>query len=101
VDKTRLCGAVSNGGTSGGAEVIGAPQVENPGVFAALRSWRRDMAKEHGVPAYTIFHDSTLRELAGRLPGSLDELRGISGIGATKLERYGSALLDVMQRAAQ
>lgn len=58
------------------------------------------MAKQHGVPAYTIFHDSTLQELAGRLPRSLDELRGISGIGATKLERYGEALLDVMQRAA-
>jgi len=68
-------------------------------VFEALRGWRRDMAKEHGVPAYTIFHDSTLLELAERLPGSLDELRDISGIGATKLERYGEALLEVVQSA--
>ena len=68
-------------------------------VFEALRGWRRETAKEHGVPAYTIFHDSTLQELAGKLPGSLEELRDITGIGATKLERYGTALLDVMQRA--
>jgi len=68
-------------------------------VFEALRGWRRDVAKEHGVPAYTIFHDSTLLELADRLPGSLDELREISGIGATKLERYGHALLEVMHSA--
>jgi ATP-dependent DNA helicase RecQ len=84
-------------GTSGAADdAVGANAI----VFEALRGWRRDMAKEHGVPAYTIFHDSTLHELAGRLPRSLDELRDISGIGATKLERYGTALLDVMQRAA-
>ncbi len=69
-------------------------------VFEALRGWRRDMAKEHGVPAYTIFHDSTLLELADRLPSSLEELRGITGIGATKLERYGLALLEVMQNAS-
>lgn len=90
----------------GGRKVIDTPRAASSGdggngiVFEALRGWRRDMAKQHGVPAYTIFHDSTLQELAGRLPRSLDELRGISGIGATKLERYGEALLDVMQRAA-
>jgi ATP-dependent DNA helicase RecQ len=66
------------------------------GVFEALRTWRRAVAKEHGVPAYTVFHDSTLRELAGRMPRSLSELSGITGIGATKLERYGESLLDVM-----
>jgi ATP-dependent DNA helicase RecQ len=65
-------------------------------VFEALRDWRRAVAKEHGVPAYTIFHDSTLRELASRMPQSLSELRGVTGIGATKLERYGAALLEIM-----
>jgi ATP-dependent DNA helicase RecQ len=98
VDKTRLPGALATEGINGTA---GMADGENSEVFEALRGWRRDMAKEHGVPAYTIFHDSTLRELAGRLPSSLDELRSISGIGATKLERYGTALLDVMQRASQ
>jgi ATP-dependent DNA helicase RecQ len=98
VDRTRVAGAV--GFTGAGANGIAGDEVSaNAIVFEALRGWRRDVAKEHGVPAYTIFHDSTLHELAGRLPRSLDELRSISGIGATKLERYGTALLDVMQRA--
>jgi ATP-dependent DNA helicase RecQ len=48
------------------------------------------------VPAYTVFHDSTLRELARVRPQSLAELRSISGIGATKLERYGEALLETL-----
>jgi ATP-dependent DNA helicase RecQ len=93
-DRTRI---VANGATGAAADGGGA----NITVFEALRGWRRDVAKEHGVPAYTIFHDSTLHELAGRLPRSLDELRDISGIGATKLERYGTALLEVMQRAGE
>ncbi len=74
---------------------------ENGEVFEALRGWRREVAKQHGVPAYTVFHDSTLRELAGTLPRSLHELRTITGIGATKFERYGPALLDVIQRTAR
>lgn len=89
VDKSRVASTGAGDGAVNGANAI---------VFEALRGWRRDMAKEHGVPAYTIFHDSTLQELAGRLPRSLDELREITGIGATKLERYGTALLEVMQR---
>jgi ATP-dependent DNA helicase RecQ len=79
------------------ARITATPDSANAIVFEALRGWRRDTAKEHGVPAYTIFHDSTLLELAERLPSSLDDLRDISGIGATKLERYGEALLVVMQ----
>jgi ATP-dependent DNA helicase RecQ len=66
-------------------------------VFQALREWRKEVAREHGVPAYTVFHDATLQEVARQLPVSLDALRGISGIGATKLERYGARLLKVVQ----
>jgi len=69
-------------------------------VFEALREWRRAVAKEHGVPAYTVFHDATLQEIARVLPGSLDSLRGISGIGATKLERYGGSLLEIVRESA-
>jgi ATP-dependent DNA helicase RecQ len=92
-------------GDRGMSERRGKPRVttldgEGNSVFEALRTWRRGIAQEHGVPAYTVFHDSTLRELASRLPRSLAELRNVSGIGATKLERYGSALLEVMQQAA-
>jgi ATP-dependent DNA helicase RecQ len=72
---------------------------ENSEVFEALRAWRWEIAKEHGVPAYTVFHDSTLRELSGTQPRSLDQLRSISGIGAKKVERYGAALLGVIQQA--
>jgi ATP-dependent DNA helicase RecQ len=63
-------------------------------VYESLRTWRREVSKQHGVPAYTVFHDSTLRELARVRPQTLDELRSISGIGATKLERYGEVLLE-------
>jgi ATP-dependent DNA helicase RecQ len=66
-------------------------------VFEALRQWRRDVAREHGVPAYTVFHDSTLDALATVLPQSLEDLRTISGIGATKLDRYGAQLLNLVR----
>ncbi len=69
-------------------------------VFEALREWRKGVAKEHGVPAYTVFHDATLLEIARRLPASLDGLRGISGIGATKLDRYGEPLLKLVREYA-
>jgi len=73
---------------------------ESVDVFQALREWRKGVAKEHGVPAYTVFHDATLLEIARRLPASLDGLHGISGIGATKLERYGEPLLKVVRDSA-
>ncbi|HEU4626470.1 MAG TPA: DNA helicase RecQ [Steroidobacteraceae bacterium] len=79
------------------ARTPGGPR--NEIVFEALREWRRDVAREHGVPAYTIFHDSTLQEVASVLPQSLDQLRTISGIGATKLDRYGTALLELVRQA--
>jgi ATP-dependent DNA helicase RecQ len=69
-------------------------------VFRALREWRKIVAKEHGVPAYTVFHDATLQEIARLLPSSLEGLRGISGIGAKKLERYGELLLTVIRERA-
>jgi ATP-dependent DNA helicase RecQ len=68
-------------------------------VFEALREWRKAVAREHGVPAYTVFHDATLQEIARQLPASLDGLRGISGIGATKLQRYGEPLLKVVRES--
>jgi ATP-dependent DNA helicase RecQ len=61
----------------------------------ALRAWRLTTAREHGVPAYVVLHDSTLVAIAAARPRTLDELRAISGIGARKLERYGKALLAI------
>jgi len=54
------------------------------------------VAREHGLPAYVIFQNVTLAELARAQPRSLDEMAGISGIGAKKLEAYGEALLRVL-----
>jgi len=64
--------------------------------FDALKAWRADVAREHGLPAYVIFQNVTLAELARLQPRSLDEMSGISGIGAKKLEAYGDALLRVL-----
>ncbi|KGM56620.1 ATP-dependent DNA helicase RecQ [Lysobacter arseniciresistens ZS79] len=62
--------------------------------FDALREWRAATAREQNVPAYVIFHDATLRAIAEADPGDLDDLAGIAGIGGTKLERYGEAVLQ-------
>jgi len=64
--------------------------------FAALKVWRFEVAKEHNLPAYVIFHDATLAAIAKSAPQSLADLQGISGIGARKLEAYGAAVLAVM-----
>jgi ATP-dependent DNA helicase RecQ len=64
--------------------------------FERLRAWRAAAAKEQGVPAYVIFHDATLREVAMTSPSSLTELSKVSGIGETKLARYGQQLLDAL-----
>ena len=86
---------------SGSAVVAaGATGESNEIVFQALREWRKGIAREHGVPAYTVFHDATLLEIARVLPESLDDLRSISGIGATKLERYGQPLIEIVRGIA-
>jgi ATP-dependent DNA helicase RecQ len=72
---------------------------EQEAVFQALREWRRGIAKEHGVPAYTVLHDSSLREIAQRMPESEPILGEVNGVGATKLARYGAAIIDVVQAA--
>jgi ATP-dependent DNA helicase RecQ len=61
-----------------------------------LRTWRAETAKSDGVPAYVIFHDATLAELARNAPANVGELRGIPGIGARKLERFGEELIEVV-----
>ena len=67
-------------------------------LFDKLRAWRAEAARGHGVPAYVIFHDATLAEIARARPGSLEALRGISGVGARKLEAYGADILGLVQR---
>ncbi|WP_456823506.1 DNA helicase RecQ [Cellulomonas sp. P5_E12] len=65
-------------------------------LFEVLRAWRAGVAKEQGVPAYVVFHDATLREVVTQRPTSLEQLGGISGIGAAKLERHGPGLLAAL-----
>jgi ATP-dependent DNA helicase RecQ len=66
--------------------------------FAALRAWRADVAREHNLPAYVVFHDATLATMAAAPPASLDELGRVSGVGAKKLAAYGLEILRVLGR---
>jgi ATP-dependent DNA helicase RecQ len=68
--------------------------------FAALKAWRASVAREHNLPAYVIFHDATLAAIAALDPKAISDLEGVSGIGATKLEKYGPGVLDVLQALA-
>jgi ATP-dependent DNA helicase RecQ len=65
-------------------------------LFGALKAWRAEVAREHNLPAYVVFHDATLAEMAREQPATLDELAGISGVGAKKLEAYGAEILRVL-----
>jgi ATP-dependent DNA helicase RecQ len=69
------------------------------GLYEALRAERAKLAREQRVPAYVIFHDATLAAIATAHPGSLDELAAIPGMGKTKIERYGAAILAIMGMA--
>src|SRR4051794_22953418 len=74
--------------------------LEDP-LVERLRSWRRERARADEVPAYVVFHDSTLAEIAQRRPRSLVELSSVPGVGPTKLERYGDALLGVLANGGE
>ncbi|GKS99669.1 DNA helicase RecQ [Acidovorax sp. SUPP3434] len=63
--------------------------------FINLKAWRAEVAREHNLPAYVIFHDATLAAIAERNPSTLDDLQGISGMGAKKMEAYGAEVLRV------
>jgi ATP-dependent DNA helicase RecQ len=72
----------------------------DPDLFAALKTWRSEVARSRGVPAYVVLHDATLDGIAAARPRTLDALRGIPGIGDKKLEHYGAALLSLVNRAS-
>nr|WP_109563126.1 DNA helicase RecQ [Jannaschia seohaensis] len=69
---------------------------EDAPLLSALKAKRRALAEAQGVPAYVVFNDRTLIEMAERRPATLDAMAGISGVGATKLERYGATFLAVI-----
>ena len=64
--------------------------------FEALRAWRAKVAREHNLPAYIVFHDATLAEMAREAPATLLSLSAIGGVGARKLEAYGEQILGVL-----
>ncbi len=66
--------------------------------FAALKAWRTEVAREHNLPAYIVFNDATLAQMAAEAPDSLHALGGISGVGAKKLEAYGRQILRVLEQ---
>lgn len=66
------------------------------GLFDALRRWRSGVAKAQSVPPYVIFHDSVLHDIAAARPATLDELGEVRGVGSSKLERYGAAVLTIV-----
>ncbi|MCP4750882.1 MAG: DNA helicase RecQ [Proteobacteria bacterium] len=76
-------------------KLSGDPAVQR--LWEALRKLRREIAKQQNMPPYVIFHDKTLWEMAELRPQTLDQLSGISGVGASKLERYGKIFLDVVR----
>jgi ATP-dependent DNA helicase RecQ len=65
--------------------------------FETLRAWRRDRAAEQRVPPYVIFQDKTLLEIAIKQPRDMTTLAGISGVGQSKIDRYGAAVLEALR----
>lgn len=66
-------------------------------LFEKLRWWRMETARSHNLPAYVIFHDNTLREIARAGPATLDDLRQVSGVGEKKLESYGLQIIALVR----
>jgi ATP-dependent DNA helicase RecQ len=89
----RTGGGSSRSRKAAASESLG---VTDRPVFESLREWRATVAKEQGMPAYIVFGDATLRALAEHRPQTLDDLDGITGIGAKKREAYGTAVLKVI-----
>jgi ATP-dependent DNA helicase RecQ len=84
------------GPAAGGGAAVGQLSGEDEALFQKLRAWRAATAKELGLPAYVIFHDATLRQIAVKRPGSLAGLSAISGVGESKLAKYGPGVLEVL-----
>ena len=77
----------------------GPADEEATAVLESLKTWRRERAKADGMPAFVVFHDATLEQIAYSKPASIEELAQISGVGPTKLERYGPELIEVLSGA--
>jgi DNA helicase-2/ATP-dependent DNA helicase PcrA len=85
-----------------GVEAASAPKPKrresepNDPTYVALKEWRLKRSKRDDVPAYVVFHNSTLAEIAARRPTTISELASVPGVGPAKLERYGADVLDAL-----
>ncbi len=79
------------GATAGSAKAALIMAGADALLYESLREWRRITARDHNVPAYTVFHDATLAQIARQRPRSAVQLRGIAGVGEAKLGRYGAS----------
>ncbi|HEY0640690.1 MAG TPA: DNA helicase RecQ [Pseudonocardiaceae bacterium] len=95
----RVRPARSPARSGGTAAVVADLAPEAVPVFERLRAWRGATAKEQGMPAYIIFHDATLRQIAAEAPTTLAELGRVNGVGENKLAKYGRQVLDVLAEA--
>ena len=86
----------SSSSSSRAAVAEAALPAEAEALFQRLRAWRAATAKEEGVPAYVVFHDATLRQIAVERPATLAAVGSISGIGDNKLRKYGQQVLDTL-----
>jgi ATP-dependent DNA helicase RecQ len=94
-ERPARAGRAGRAAKTAGSAAAGLPAAAEP-VFQQLRAWRTATAKELGMPAYVIFHDATLRQIATESPSTLAELGTVSGVGETKLARYGQQILDTL-----
>jgi len=83
--------------SSGSSYVETSLTTAEQAIFDKLRWWRVETARRHNVPAYVIFHDATMREIARARPASFDVLRGITGVGQRKLDTYGAEIIALIQ----
>jgi ATP-dependent DNA helicase RecQ len=77
-------------------KILALPEEVDRELYERLRTLRRELAEENGVPPYVIFSDKTLRELAAHRPTNREEMLAIHGIGEVKFERYGEVFLDLL-----
>jgi ATP-dependent DNA helicase RecQ len=94
-ERTISAAKAAKNAKSRGAVAVDLPSTAVP-LFDRLRAWRAATAKEQGVPAYVIFHDATLRQIATESPSTLAELSTVSGVGEAKLAKFGQQILDTL-----
>ncbi|MCC7272142.1 MAG: RecQ family ATP-dependent DNA helicase, partial [Alphaproteobacteria bacterium] len=87
-------------GKAPAAGAAAAPSPGDEGLLAALKALRLELARGQGVPAYVVFPDRSLLDMAARRPASLDAMRQVHGVGEAKIARYGEAFLEVVRRHA-